>query len=69
MKSLLSQDSKKSIAANQDGQSLVEFVLLLGVIMVISLGFLKILNSKVSDYWLAMGNILVEDQEQTLELR
>lgn len=54
---------------NQKGQSLVEFVLLLAIVMVISMGFLKVINTNVADYWQAMAQMLVEDETQQLELR
>lgn len=58
-----------AIAKNQRGQSLVEFVLLLTVVMLLSVGFLKLVNTNVAKYWLAMGQMLVEDDTQQLELR
>ncbi|MBC75745.1 MAG: hypothetical protein CME64_06995 [Halobacteriovoraceae bacterium] len=62
-------EDKEIINKNQDGQSLVEFVLLLSIIMVLSLGFLKTVNTGIATYWLKMGQMLVEDDSQTLELR
>ncbi|MEX1099488.1 MAG: hypothetical protein WEB87_03610 [Bacteriovoracaceae bacterium] len=61
--------AKSHIAKDERGQSLVEFVLLLTIVMLISVGFLKIVNTNVAKYWLAMGQMLVEDDTQTLELR
>ena len=65
---LLDQRRKPNIR-NEKGQSLVEFVLLLSVIMLLSLGFLKVVNGNVSKYWLAMAKVLVEDDSQELRLR
>lgn len=55
--------------ANQKGQSLVEFVLLMSIVMLVSIGFMKVVNSNVETYWRAMGQMLVEDDNQRLELR
>tara|TARA_B100001971_G_scaffold213155_1_gene245645 strand:- start:245391 stop:245627 length:237 start_codon:yes stop_codon:yes gene_type:complete len=62
------QDQEKNIL-DQRGQSLVEFVLLLSVIMLTSLLFLKLVNTNVAKYWLAMGRVLAEDPSQTINLR
>lgn len=59
----------RKITNNEQGQSLVEFVLLLSLIMVLSLGFLKTVNTGISNYWLKMGQMLVEDPSQNLTLR
>lgn len=64
-----SQIDRSKIIKNQKGQSLVEFVLLLSIIMLLSLGFLKTVNTGVSTYWLGMGQMLVEDNSQQLQLR
>ncbi len=60
---------KKKLSLGEKGQSLVEFVLLLTMVMIISLAFLKLVNGKVADYWLAMGNMLTEDPSIQLELK
>ena len=52
----------------QRGQSLIEFVLLLSVIMIVSLLFLKLVNTNVAKYWKAMGIVLLEDRSQSVEL-
>ena len=59
----------RPLLANERGQSLVEFVLLLTIVMILSLTFLKLVNGKVADYWLAMGKMLVEDPSVQLELK
>lgn len=59
----------KNMANDEKGQSLVEFILLLSIVAIISIGFLRIVNGKVADYWLAMGEMLVEDENQSLNLR
>lgn len=60
---------KEKNILEQSGQSLLEFVLLLSVIMIVSLLFLKLVNSNVAKYWKAMGIVLLEDRSQTVELR
>lgn len=57
------------VIIGERGQSLVEFVLLLTIVMILSLTFLKLVNGKVADYWLAMGKMLVEDPSVQLELK
>lgn len=59
----------KTSFLDERGQSLVEFVLLLSIVMIISLTFLKLVNGKVADYWLAMGRMLTEDPNVQLELK
>lgn len=57
---------------NEQGQTLVEFVLLLLIIMSISYGYMAIINRGIADYWLGMGNTLLIDvkspSKQPLEL-
>ena len=62
------QVQEKNILDNR-GQSLVEFVLLLSVIMLTSLLFMKLINTNVAKYWQAMGTVLTEDPNQTIRLR
>jgi Flp pilus assembly pilin Flp len=58
---------------NEDGQTLVEFVLLLIVIMTISFTYMSAVNRGIADYWVAMGNTLLIDvktpSKRPLELR
>lgn len=56
-------------SVGQRGQSLVEFVMLMSVIMLISLGYLRVVSGNVAEIWLGMGQVLVEDETQKLELR
>lgn len=63
------QDLKNKEILNQRGQSLVEFVLLLSVIMIISLLFLKLVNTNIAKYWQAMGTVLLEDPTQSIKMR
>lgn len=61
--------SCNEISDNQNGQSLVEFILLLTSILIISLGFLKAVNGGMGNQWKAMATILLEDPNQTIEFR
>lgn len=63
------QETEEIQLNNEKGQSLVEFVLLLAVIMLISLLFLKLVNTNVAKYWRAMGTVLLEDPSQTIQMR
>jgi Flp pilus assembly pilin Flp len=59
------------ILKNEQGQSLVEFVLLLASILLVSMVFMKIVNGNIGKYWTAMGQTLLLDVEgsQKLNLR
>ncbi len=56
---------------DESGQTLVEFVLLLLIVMSISFVYMSVVNRGIADYWQAMGNILLKDvpQKQSLKLR
>jgi hypothetical protein len=56
---------------DDSGQTLVEFVLLLLIVMSISFVYMSVVNRGIADYWQAMGNILLKDvpQKQSLKLR
>lgn len=54
---------------NQKGQTFVEFVLLLAVVMIISVGMLSTMNSNLGEYWHAMAKKIVDDPNETFELR
>lgn len=60
-----------NILKNEQGQSLVEFVLLLASILLVSMVFMKIVNGNIGKYWTAMGQTLLIDVEgsQKLNLR
>ena len=69
---LLENEEEENIL-DESGQTLVEFVLLLLVIMSISFGYMSVVNRGIADYWQAMGNILMKDVKppgkRNLELR
>jgi len=53
---------------NQRGQTLVEFILLMAVIMTISLMFMKIVNSNLAIYWKFIVTKVVGDPSIRLEI-
>ena len=55
--------------SDQSGQTLVEFVLLLCVLMLTSLIFLSTVNKGTASIWLTVGKILTEDPTQVLSIR
>lgn len=57
------------ILNNQQGQTLVEFVLLLASIVIISFGMMKIINNSIADRWEVMANIILDDPNQKLEVK
>lgn len=54
---------------NQNGQSFVEFVLLLSIIVLLSLGFLKAMNTGIASFWKNSVRIIVDDDTVQLNLR
>ena len=54
---------------DQSGQTLVEFILLLGGIALISFTFMGQVNKHISDRWEKLANVLLEDNKQTLKVR
>ncbi len=68
---ILSEDSHQGNLFDQRGQTLVEFVMLLLVIMTISFTYMSVVNRGIATYWENMGNVLLLDvpQKQTLKLR
>ncbi len=63
----LPQDSTKT-PQNQDGQSLVEFILLLLVIVTLSFGFIRVANGNLSEYWRAYVRLIVDDPTQNASI-
>tara|TARA_Y100000385_G_C13033932_1_gene612082 strand:- start:547 stop:771 length:225 start_codon:yes stop_codon:yes gene_type:complete len=60
-----------NILNNEQGQSLVEFVMLLAAILLVSMSFMKIVNGNIGKYWVGMGQTLLldVDSNQKLKLR
>lgn len=52
----------------QDGQSLVEFILLLLVIVTLSFGFIRVANGNLADYWRAYVRLIVDDPSQNASI-
>lgn len=63
----LPQDHKES-AHKEAGQSLVEFVLLLLVIVTLSFGFIRVANGNLADYWKAYVRLIVDDPSQNANI-
>ena len=60
---------EKSSIANENGQTLIEFVLLLAAIGIISVTFMTQINKYTANRWLAMAKIILDDPTQTLQLK
>lgn len=54
-----------NLLMQQNGQSLVEFVLLLAVISMLSYSFVAVMNSNLGSYWEHCVNIVVNDGDTT----
>lgn len=57
------------IVKNQEGQSFVEFVLLLALISILSLGYLKVVNTNISEFWRGAALFIIDDKNEQLEVR
>lgn len=64
----MSNEFKESLKA-QSGQSLVEFILLLGGIVIISFTFMKTINSNIAFRWEKLTAAILEDKSQTITIR
>jgi hypothetical protein len=62
------QPEYNNLIQNENGQSIVEFVLLLVVVMTLSLVFLKFVNINLADQWKLFVTIIVDDPNIKLEL-
>lgn len=51
----------------QAGQSLVEFLLLMALVMIVSMSFLSLVNSGVAKYWTSIANAIHEGE--TIKVR
>lgn len=54
-------EENENILNNENGQTFIEFVLLLMIIMGISFGYMRVVNGGIANYWESMGNILMKD--------
>lgn len=62
-------EQEVDILNNEQGQSLVEFVLLLAAILLVSMSFMKIVNGNIGKYWTAMGQTLLLDVDSSQKLK
>lgn len=58
------RNDHKEVSSKEQGQSIVEFVLLLLVLLLISIGFLKVINTNVADQWKEAVRTIVNDPSQ-----
>jgi len=58
----------KETPCNQDGQSLVEFILLLLVIVTLSFAFIRVANGNLANYWKAYVRLIVDDPSQNASI-
>ena len=65
----MSTETNNFVKKNESGQTLVEFVLLLASISIISFSFIKLINSGVGERWQRIFTIILDDPNQTIELR
>lgn len=54
---------------DQSGQTIVEFVLLLGVIVIISFTFLSLTNGQIIERWENMTKVIVDDPSQNIAIQ
>lgn len=71
LKNISEKSHNLNSLSDERGQTFVEFVLLLSMIMLISFSFMKLLNTGIGKYWTAMANTLLIDvpTAKKLELR
>ncbi len=53
---------------NENGQTMIEFILLFVIIVMISMTFLTSINSNIADYWLGMVMIIVDDPSVVIQI-
>ncbi len=54
---------------DEQGQTLIEFVLLLAAIGIISVTFMTQINKFTANRWEAMANVILDDPNQQIKLR
>lgn len=59
----------KNLVQNQDGQSFVEFIFLLALISILSLGYLKIVNTNIAEFWRGSVTFIIDDKNEKVEVR
>lgn len=60
-KNITENSQELNLLQDQKGQTFVEFILLLSIIMLISFAFMSGLNTGIGRYWLSMGKTLMLD--------
>lgn len=60
---------KQGLTQNQKGQTLVEFMMIILLITILSFSFLRSVNTGITNYWLALGNLILDDSSQRLRMR
>lgn len=58
----LRPSNKLTTVLGQRGQSILEFVLLLAVIMGLSYGFVAVMNKNLARYWVYSANLIINDK-------
>ena len=62
-------NENENILNNEKGQTFLEFVLLLMMIMLMSFGYMKIINTGIGKYWTSMANTLLIDVPDAKKLK
>jgi Flp pilus assembly pilin Flp len=62
-------NENENILNNEKGQTFLEFVLLLMMIMLMSFGYMKIINTGIGKYWTSMANTLLIDVPDSRKLK
>ena len=65
----MNTETKNIVKKDESGQTLVEFVLLLASISIISFSFIKLINSNIGDRWQKIFTVILDDPNQSVELR
>lgn len=61
LRKLISRKKLPPLKTCEKGQSFVEFILLMLMIIMISFNFMKIVNTNLGKTWTAMVNVVVKD--------
>ena len=62
-------DKNSLVISKEEGQTLIEFLLLLASIVTVAYSFMRIMNTNIADDWQRMAQLLLEDEAQVLEIR
>lgn len=61
--------NEEKIILDESGQSIIEFVLLMSGIVIISFTFMRLMNGNIAERWQKMAQVILEDDNQTLQLK